>query len=95
MITATGIRGKYLEYQGRPLVRQGDDILLGDMSDKGFLSIYIMGKEEKLGVQVPNKVLIQILDSKTQAPVPDMQRMVNSLAEAFDIGMAWLSRYNR
>ena len=31
MIVANGIQGNYLEYQGRPLVRKGDEIYLGDI----------------------------------------------------------------
>ncbi|MBQ4324561.1 MAG: hypothetical protein IJC29_02090 [Clostridia bacterium] len=95
MIVANGIQGKYLEYQGRPLVRKGDEIYLGDMSDKGYLFMSIMAKEEKLGVEVPSMILIQVINSADKKPVKDMQKMVKSLAEAFEFGTAWLSRYNR
>jgi hypothetical protein len=95
MITANGIQGKYLEYQGRPLVRKGDEIYLGDMSDKGYLFMSIMAKETKLGVEIPSLILIQVYDTKEKKPVKDMQKMVKSLAEAFEFGTAWLNRYNR
>lgn len=95
MITADGIQGKYLEYQGRPLVRKGNEIYLGDLSDKGYLFMMIMGTEEKLGVEVPTAIIIQVIDSETKQPVKGMQKMVSGLADAFEIGSAWLNRYNR
>lgn len=96
MITANGVQGKYLEYKGRPLVRQGNEIYLGDLSDKVYLSMNIMAQEEKLGVQVPTKILIMLLDSETKMPVAkDKQKVVNTMADAFEYGIAWLSRYNR
>ncbi len=95
MLTANGIQGKYLEYQGRPLVRSGNEIYLGDLSDKGYLMMMIMGTTEKLGVELPNAIIIQIIDSQTKQPVKGMQKMVTGLQDAFEIGTAWLNRYNR
>ncbi len=95
MITANGIQGKYLEYQGRPLVRKGDEIYLGDLSEKGYLFMSIMAKETKLGVEIPSLILVQVYDTKEKKPVKDMQKMVKTLAEAFEFGTAWLNRYNR
>ena len=95
MITATGIQGKYLEYQGRPLVRHGNEIYLGDMSDKGYVLMNIMATENKLGVEIPTMILIQVIDSKDKKPAKGMQKMAKSLAEAFEFGTAWLDRYNR
>lgn len=95
MITANGIQGKYLEYQGRPLVRKDNEIYLGDLSDKGYLMMMIMGTETKLGVEVPNRIIIQVVDTETKQPVKGMQKMVNDLADAFEIGTAWLNRYTR
>ena len=95
MITASGIQGKYLEYQGRPLVRKGNEIYLGDLSEKGYLFMMIMGTEQKLGVDVPNAIIIQVIDTETNQPVKGMQKKVTGLADAFEIGTAWLNRYNR
>ena len=95
MITATGIQGKYLEFRGRPLVRKGNELYLGDLSDKGYLSMNIMASEERLGVEVPTMILITVFDSATKKPVKEMQKMVYTLADAFEFGDAWLNRYNR
>lgn len=95
MITATGIQGKYLEFRGRPLVRKGNELYLGDLSDKGYLIMNIMASEERLGVEVPTMILITVFDSATKKPVKEMQKMVKTLADAFEFGDAWLNRYNR
>ena len=35
MLNTEGVgSGEYLEYKGIPLVRQGDELIYGDMSDK-------------------------------------------------------------
>ncbi len=39
---AIGIQGKFLEYKGKPLVRQGDVLYYGDMSDKFYIYMMIM-----------------------------------------------------
>ena len=46
--TTIGIKGKFLEYKGRPLVRQGDDIYYGDMSDKYYIYMMIMNEVDEL-----------------------------------------------
>ena len=40
--TTKKVAGKYLEYKGKPLVREGDTIVYGDKSDKCFLILEIM-----------------------------------------------------
>lgn len=96
MLKATGITGKYLEYCGRPLVRQKNEIFYGDMSDKFYLYMMIMSTKtnEKLQIEVPEKILVQILPTDGSNSV-EKQKTVDGLAAAFDIGMAWLERANR
>lgn len=96
MITAKDFKGKYLEYKGLPLVRQDDEIYFGDMSDKFYLFMMIMGyrEDEKFKVQVPSKVMVQIKPTDG-SPKVEKQGMANSLTEALDLGTAWLERANR
>ena len=88
-----GIQGKFIEYKGRPLVREGNEIYYGFMSDKFYLFMMIMSekKDAKLGVQVPDQIMVQILPTDGSNKV-EKQKMVNSLSEAFDLGLAWLER---
>lgn len=92
---AIGIKGKFLEYKGKPLVRQGNELYYGDMSDKYYLFLMILGTKEDdtLGVKIPANVMVQILateDNKVQK-----QKVVDGLCEAFDLGTAWLERANK
>ena len=86
---------EFLEYKGRPLVRQGNDIYYGDLSDKYHVFMMVMAEKEsaKGSETVPATILVQLLDSKTKAP--EKQQITNGLAEAFEFAEAWLSRYNK
>ncbi len=97
MIKANNIEGKYLEYKGQPLVRQDNEIYYGDLSRDYYLFMMIMNykEEPKLKVQIPDKVMIQIIEKKTNMPVPDKQKVVNGLYAAFDLGTIWLERLTR
>lgn len=91
-----GIKGKFLEYKGKPLVRQGNELYYGDMSDKFILFLMIMSykKDEKLNVQFPDKIMIQIIPTNGSQEVKK-QGGANGLFEALDLGSAWLERFNR
>lgn len=94
MLNAEGVGNEeFLEYKGRPLVRQGDDIFYGDLSDKYYVYMMIMSdkKSPKGDEQVPGTVMVQLLDGKTKKP--EKQKITNGLAEAFEFAEAWL-RYN-
>ena len=91
-----GIQGKFIEYKGRPLVREGNEIYYGFMSDKFYLFMMIMSekKASRLDMQIPDKILVQILPTDGSNTV-EKQKMVTGLFEAFDLGCAWLERANR
>ncbi len=95
MIKASGIQGKYLEYKGLPLVRQGNEIYYGDMSDKYYLFLLIMEqkKDEALNIDVPSKVMVQVCATADNKVEKNTIR--ESLYDAFDLGVAWLERLNR
>ena len=96
MIKAEGIKGTYLEYKGLPLVREGNELYYGDMADKYYLFMMIMSekKNEKLNISLPDKVMIQIIDTADSNNILK-QKVSNGLADAFEIGTAWLERANR
>ena len=84
---------EFVEYKGKPIVRQGDDIFYGDLSEKYYVYMMIMSdkKSPKGEKTVPGTIMVQLLDSKTKKP--EKQKITNGLAEAFDFAEAWL-RYN-
>ena len=85
------VSGKYLEYKGRPLVREGNTICYGDMSEKCILILEIMSYKEVDGNNLPDQILIQIIDSKDPAKIIK-QGQKNGLHDAFSVGLVWLER---
>ncbi len=85
------VSGKYLEYKGKPLVREGNTICYGDMNDKCILVLEIMSYKEVNGTELPDKIFIQIIDSKDPTKILK-QGAKNGLYDAFSIGIVWLER---
>ena len=83
------VGGKYLEYMGRPLVRQDDTICYGDMTEKCILILEIFSREESTGL--PKTVLIQVVDSQDPNKIIK-QGQKDGLYNAFSIGLIWLER---
>ena len=55
------VDGKYLHYMDKPLVREGDTICYGDMSEKCILILEIMSYKKSGANDIPDKILIQIM----------------------------------
>ena len=91
MIEAKNIEGKYLSYQGRPLVRQENELFLGDLS-KDYVYMLIMSYKDndKKDTKIADKVMVQL--SHGTDPKPEKQTMADGLSDALDTGMAWLER---
>lgn len=88
------VEGKYLEYKGKPLVREGNTICYGDkLAESCFLLLEIMSykKDEATGEDVPDKILIQIIDSKDPNHILQ-QGDKSGLFNAFSLGLVWLER---
>lgn len=83
------VGGKYLMYKDKPLVREGNTICYGDMSDKCILLLEIMSYKEENGNQVPFKILVQVLDTKDQTKIIK-QGVKEGLHDAFTMGVIWL-----
>ena len=86
---------KFLTYKGKPLVRKGNEIYYGDMSEKYIVYFKILSESEKDGYEIADKVSVALLKSNTDL---DMKvRTIKestkaSLFEALDIGFVWLER---
>ena len=94
MIKATGIENnEFLEYKGRPLVRQNDDLYYGDLADKNYVFMMVMS-DKKIGDEsVPDMIMIQLIESATKQP--KKQSTVKGLAEALEYADAWLTVSNK
>ena len=85
------VEGKYLVYKDRPLVREGNTICSGDKAEKCFLLLEIMSykTDEASGEQLPDKILIQIIDSNDPNKIIK-QGDKSGLHDAFTLGVVWL-----
>ena len=84
------VKGKYLYYKNKPLVREKDTICYGDFSEKCVLLFEIMSYEEQDGVKTPGKILIQILDSQSGQILKQADKV--GMHEAFTYGMFWYEK---
>ena len=100
MAIESTVKGKYLMFKGKPLVREGNQICYGDLQKDEYV-LYLMiiaNKTVKVGdkeVEVPAKVLGQIIKSAPSGS--PFERMVkqfdrNDLYEAFTAGLIQLER---
>ena len=83
------VSGKYLEYLGRPLVREGDTICYGDMTEKCILILEIFSYNKETGT--PENILIQVIDSKDPNKIIK-QTNKKGLHDAFTWGLVQLER---
>ena len=86
---------QFLTYKGRPLVRGGNTIYYGNMSDEYVCVLQILSEKEENGEQVPDKIQIQLL--KTDPEIPIMERFVKNgerrgFYNAMDMASIWLER---
>ncbi len=85
------IEGKYLIYKGKPLVREKNVICYGDMNEKYYLFLMILTNKVENGVEVPDKILVQILSTQEKNKIIK-QGQKSGLYDALDIGTIWLER---
>ena len=94
MLNANGVEAnEFLEYKGRPLVRQGDDIFYGDMSEKFYIYMMVMSEKETPSGDLPEQIMVQLCESSTK--IPKNQKIVVGFKEAFEFADAWLERFNK
>ena len=85
------VEGKFLEYLDKPLVREDNTICYGDMNEKCVLVLEIMSYKKYNDNDIPDKILIQILDTKDPNKIYK-QATKDGLYEAFRMGEIWLEQ---
>ena len=93
-INVTGaplVEGKYLMYKDRPLVREGDTICYGDLSEPCILVMEIMSYKEVDGQKIPDTIIVQVVESADQNKII-RQGTKNGFYEAFGYGLIWLEK---
>ena len=82
-------------YRGKPLVRSGDTIYYGNMTDKYVIKIDIKTKKTVEDTEVADKCIVQLM--LTDPEIRSRKQIVktsekNGLYLALDIADAWLTR---
>ena len=85
----------FLSYRDKPLVRCGNDIYYGSMSDKYVIKMSAEQFSEAGGVSIPSKVIVQLM--YTDPDIRAKDRIIKtsekeSLSKALEISEIWLKR---
>ena len=85
----------FLTYKGKPIVRKGNTIYYGNMSDPFVISLSVASSHEVHGVNIADKVIVQLVN--TDPNVNPLEAIVkrtekNGLYAAIDIASVWLQR---
>lgn len=85
----------FLTYKGKPLVRKGNEIYYGDMSEKYVVKLEILSTKTEGDLVLADKIKVLLMLSDTEVKLKD--RIIktsekNGLYEAMDIGAIWLER---
>ena len=86
---------KFLTYKGKPLVRKGNEIYYGDMSEKYVIRFEILSSKKDGKLEIADKVSVELLDSNTNKPVKERikkESTKDNLFSALDLGFTWLER---
>ena len=84
-----------LMYKGHPLMRKDNLIYYGSMADKYIIMIQVTSSEKEGGLEVANKVQLQL--QRTEPGLKSKDRVVKQsdqpdLFSAIDMGSIWLMR---
>lgn len=91
MVLNSTVEGKYLMFKGKPLVREKNVIVYGDLSEKCYLFLMILTTKKENDMEVPDRILIQVLSTDEKQKIIK-QGEKSGLYDALDIGMIWLQR---
>lgn len=86
----------FFTYKGLPLVRKGNELYFGNMSDEFVVNMKIEDTKDVNGMKVASKV--RVIKMATDKDLPFDKVFVkntekSSLYEALDIACAWLGKY--
>lgn len=89
-------QAQFFTYRGLPLVRKGNELYYGNMSDDYVIRMQIEQTKEENGMEVASKV--RVIKMATAKDLPFDKIFVknaekSSLYEALDIAAAWLGKF--
>ena len=84
-----------LTYKGKPLVRSGNMLYYGDMSEKCVVVLQVLTNKTVGDMTIADKVQVQLLSTDPEVRMKDRilkKSEKNGLYNAMDIGSIWLER---
>lgn len=86
---------EFLTYKGKPLVRMGNTLYYGNMSDACVVMLQVMSTKKVNDLDVADKVQVQLMSTDPDLRMKDRiikKSEKNGLYSAMDIGAVWLER---
>lgn len=86
---------KFFEYKDLPLVRQGNTIYFGNMSDEFVSMLTILSTEKIKDIEVAKKVRVQLMSTSPDVDAANMIQKTSEqdgLYKALDLAYIWLSK---
>ncbi len=90
-----GENGGFLMYKGRPLVRSGNVLYYGNMTDKCVVMLQILSTKTVGDMTVADKVQVQLMSTDPELRMKERilkKSEKTGLYNAMDIGTIWLER---
>ena len=84
-----------LTYKGRPLVRCGNEIYYGSLSDPYVVFMQVLTTKEDNGITVADKLHVILMSTDSTKPLPERvvkQSSKTGLYTALEVGGMWLER---
>ena len=88
-------KSEFLLYKDKPLVRKGNTIYYGNMSDKFVVVFQILSTRELDGLKVADRVSVQLVSTDPDVRPHDriaQKTEKKGLYSAMEIGKIWLER---
>ncbi|MEA4832107.1 hypothetical protein SDC9_125595 [bioreactor metagenome] len=81
---------EFMTYKGHPLLRSDMVLCYGNPKERAVLTLNILTTENYKGYEIPELILVGMIDTKTGSLIKQTQQ--SGLFKALDIGASWLDR---
>ena len=88
---------EYITYKGFPLVRNGNQIYYGNMSDETVTCLNVMSTHKESDLEIADKIMV--VHMRTAKDIDPKEMVIKtsnrtSLYDALDVANIWLTREN-
>lgn len=82
-------------YKNYPLVRKGDELYFGYMSDPYVIYLKVEKSQKQQDIMVSKNIRLYQMSTDLEHPNITQQAERDNLYDALDVALAWLNRANR